>query len=233
MTDVKNSTVSTQTGPNAGDGDGANTSVALAPHHLAMLAEGSGIDLKTIQARGYRSLESGDDDVLASLGYLDHQIRFPGLLIPCYAPGSTEPTHWTYRPDSPLDPKRKYEVPKGQKKRLDVHPRVQHLIADPTVELWVAEGVKKGDSAVSHGLVTVAVDSVWGWRGTNHQGGKTALPDWEDIALANRMITLAFDSDVWRPDRLDLRKSVERLTAFLESKGATVMWCKLPEMEDA
>lgn len=48
---------------------------------------------------------------------------------------------------------------------------------------------------MSAGLCCTALSGVYGWQGTNPQGGKTALPEWKDIALNRRRIYLAFDSD--------------------------------------
>jgi hypothetical protein len=48
---------------------------------------------------------------------------------------------------------------------------------------------------VSAGLCRISLLGVWGWRGTNDQGGKTALAEWEASALNGRVVYLCFDSD--------------------------------------
>ena len=60
-----------------------------------------------------------------------------------------------YRPDRPRrDDKgrpRKYESPPNRPPVLDVHPFDVGKMSDPTVRLWVTEGVKKGDALTSAG----------------------------------------------------------------------------------
>ena len=55
---------------------------------------------------------------------------------------------------------------------------------------------------MSKGLCCIALLGVWSWRETNEHGGKTALPDWELIALNGRDVYITFDSDAqwcfWR-----------------------------------
>ena len=71
------------------------------------------------------------------------------------------------------------------------------------------------------------MSGVWNWRGTNELGGKTALPDWESIALNDREVFLVFDSDVMTKSGVHL--ALSRLKAFLESRHARVKVVYLPE----
>ena len=103
------------------------------------------------------------------------------------------------RPDEPriVDGKAvKYESPRATAPVLDIHPARRHLLDDPSVPLFITEGVKKADAATSRGLCCLALAGVYGWRGQNGQGGLTALPDWESIALKGRKVYLVFDSDI-------------------------------------
>jgi hypothetical protein len=120
----------------------------------------------------------------------------------------------------------KYETMAAQKMVLDVHPSVRHLLGDPAVPLFVTEGVKKGDALVSQGACAVALLGVWNWRGTNEAGGKVALADWESIALNGRQCVVVFDSDVMV--KAGVHAALERLKAFLESKGANTLLAYLP-----
>jgi hypothetical protein len=116
----------------------------------------------------------------------------------------------------------------ASKMLIDVHPRLTRpcsgdgvaLIADPAVPLLITEGIPKADSAISLGLCCIAVLGVWNWRGSNAAGGKTALPDWESIALNSRPVFIVFDSDVM--ENRKVHYALARLKAFLESRGATV-----------
>ena len=54
-------------------------------------------------------------------------------------------TGWQIRPEHPrlLGGKvTKYETAKGARLQLDVHPSVQARLVDPSVPLWITEGVK-------------------------------------------------------------------------------------------
>ena len=90
----------------------------------------------------------------------------------------------------------------------------------------MTEGLRKADAAVSRGLACVALMGVWTWRGTNDAGGKTALADWEGIALNERLVYLAFDSDV--TTKASVQLALARLKRFLESRGARVLVVYLP-----
>jgi hypothetical protein len=113
---------------------------------------------------------------------------------------------------------------------LDVPRRIRHHLGDPKVDLFVTEGPVKGDSAVGQGLCCIAVLGVWNWRGTNEHGGKTALPDWEMIALKDRKVYICFDSDVM--SKRQVYSALVRLKQFLEMKGAHVYLIYLPEGEN-
>jgi len=70
------------------------------------------------------------------------------------------------------------------------------------------------------------LSGVDGWQGTNGQGGKTALPDWTDIALNGRRVYIAFDSDA--ATKPSVAGALERLGYYLARK-ADVRYCYLPD----
>ena len=117
----------------------------------------------------------------------------------------------------------------GSRAVLNVHPRIHAKLADPLLPLWVTEGARKADSAVSQGLCCLNVTGVWGWRGRNDQDGLTALADWELIALKERKVYLAFDSDLSEKPEVNL--ALRRLKKFLEGRGAEVLVVYLPAGE--
>jgi hypothetical protein len=71
----------------------------------------------------------------------------------------------------------KYEPPVSQTNGIDVPPGVGLLLDDPSMPLWITEGVQKADCAAEHGLCCVALPGVWSWRARNGHRGKTALAD--------------------------------------------------------
>lgn len=202
----------------------------LSQEHRDELAKGSGIIAQAIEQRGYQSIANPDDLPKEFASYQ----RRPGLLIPIHTVnGKVE--CWQLKPDSPRRDKDgkplKYETAAGARQVIDVPPHSKSLLKNPTIPLWITEGAKKVDAGSSHGLgVTIGLQGVWGWRGTNEHGGKTALADWEQIALNRREIVLAFDSDVMT--KKSVRQALNRLSDFLKSKGARVKYLHMPDLPD-
>jgi Domain of unknown function (DUF3854) len=191
--------------------------MTLAEQHEKMLHEESRISPEVVEARGYRTLKKKVE--LRTLGFADRQCNPPGLLIPIYSP-TGEIATYQYRPDKPRIDKKgrpvKYETPSGSHMVLDVHPFARKWLSDPTVPLFITEGIKKGDALVSRKLCAVALLGVWSWRGRNDDGGLTALAEWEYIALNDREVYIVFDSDVM--PKPQVHKAMVRLKAFLESR---------------
>jgi hypothetical protein len=194
-----------------------------------MLFEESGLEPEIVKARGYHTVESKSE--LRRLGFADAQRNTPGLLIPIYSP-TGEVVNYQFRPDRPRirDGKPvKYETPSGSRMTIDVHPSMREKLGDPSVPLLVTEGIRKGDSATSRGLCAVALLGVWSWRGTNEHGGKTALPEWEHVALNGRRVCIVFDSDIML--KPEVYKAMERIKTFLEFRKAKVEIVYLPAGE--
>lgn len=204
--------------------------ITLSDKHRAELEDESAIDPAIIAERGYFTATSPDQvpDAFAKWQ------RRPGLVIPIRN-GFGDLLAWQLKADTPRTGKNgkpvKYETATGSRQCLDVPLRSRPLLGDPTVRLWITEGAKKVDSGLSHGLrCIVGVQGVYGWRGTNERGGKTALADFEAIALNGREVVLAFDSDVrTKPGVCD---ALERLSSFLAARKAHVRYLLLPDLDD-
>jgi Domain of unknown function (DUF3854) len=190
--------------------------MTLSDAHRKRLTEESGISEEVLEARGYRTTEKKVE--LENLGFPRTQCNVPGLLIPGYSPFGEIATY-QYRPDLPriMDGKPvKYEMPRGSRMVLDVHPFARKWLGDPKVPLFITEGIIKGDALVSYGLCAVALLGVWSFRGTNEHGGKVLLPEWEYVALNGREVYIVFDSDIML--KPEVYKAMVRLKAFLESR---------------
>ncbi|MBL7487375.1 DUF3854 domain-containing protein [Frankia sp. AgB1.9] len=171
--------------------------------HRRELVEQSAIDAAVAAERGYASVgrpTPGDDRERRKLARLnipkwayEEDRYFPGLLIPVFGPTGELVTH-SWKPRTPVVGKdgkpRKYASARGQASRIDCHPRNRNRVADPNVELWVVEGIKKADSLTSRGACTLAVSGVYNWRS---QLG--TLGDWEDVPLRGRDVVICFDHD--------------------------------------
>ncbi len=107
-----------------------------------------------------------------------------------------------------------------------IKPRAVH----PKLPLFITEGVKKGDSLVSHGVCAIALLGVWNFRGTNQHGGKTALPDWEYVALNDRIVYIVYDSDAMQ--KPSVHQALVRIKGFLEQRRAAVQVVYLPPTAD-
>ncbi|HEY8598325.1 MAG TPA: DUF3854 domain-containing protein, partial [Thermomicrobiales bacterium] len=111
---------------------------------------------------------------------------------------------------------------------LDIPPRARQHVGDPTTPMILTEGVKKADSAVSNGFpFAVALLGVWNWLGTNDDGGKVVLAEFDQIALNDREVNLVFDSDVMA--KRSVYAALRRIAGFLQYKGARVRFIYLPD----
>lgn len=189
----------------------------LLPHHQQLISASS-ISPDVAKARGYRSVEKKSE--LKALGFRDVQCRVPALLLPVWGVHG-EIINYQTRPDNPRIDKRdkivKYETPADSRMSLDVPPAARPFLGKSDRPLFITEGIRKTDAAVSKGLCCIALLGVWNWRGTNRDGGKVALPDWEYIALNDREIYICFDSDVMTKPAV--HQALARLKAFLENRG--------------
>lgn len=197
----------------------------LLPQHQALLAA-SAIPDHVAAARGYQSLTT--QAAVRRYGFSPSQARVPALLLPIWDVFGEIGTY-QLRPDLPrmVDGKpRKYETPPGTRMVLDVPPLVRAALANPNLPLFVTEGARKADAAVGLGLCSVALLGVWTFRGRNEQGGKAMLPDWEQIALNQRLVYVVFDSDAMT--KPGVHAALERLTAWLRRRHAEVFIVYLP-----
>lgn len=198
---------------------------ALFDQHVDLLVS-SGVSVDVARERKYVSADTKAS--MKARGFGAAQCNVPALVIPLHdawgelAGYQSRPDHPRIKDGKPL----KYETPIGSRMVLDVPPRVQPHLGDPSRPLFVTEGARKADAAVAAGLDCVALLGVWNWRGTNADGGKVALPDWEAVALNGRPVYVVFDSDVMVKPAV--HGALGRLKAFLEARGADVNVVYLP-----
>jgi hypothetical protein len=201
----------------------------LLPQHVALL-RASAICDEVALARGYFSAKRKSE--LQKLGFRSYQQRVPSLVVPIRDVHGALAFH-QIRPDRPRishGKELKYETSAGSQLVIDVHPHTASQVRDPKTDLWITEGSRKVDAAISAGLCCIGVVGVWGWRGTNTNSGKTALACWDSIALNGRTVYIAFDSDVMTKEAVNL--ALMRLKKFLEGRKADVKVLYLPEGEN-
>ena len=213
----------------------------LHPDHALLLME-SGISPEVAAARQYETVTTKAR--LKALGFSQIQqnlcpLGAPALLIPIHDMRGGI-VNYELRPAKPrLGGKgkpRKYEKPRGSSACLDI-PNLENVRTSLRCDgppVFITEGAKKVDCGVSHGLLTIGLLGVTGWRGTQEVidgiKGLTALADWERIHLKDRRVYLVFDSDIRRNKHV--RAALRRLKRFLESFGADVCVCWLPDAPD-
>jgi putative DNA primase/helicase len=199
----------------ADDPQGQGSPVTLSADHRKELAEASAISNEMIAERGYRTFERHDREELAGFGiHIYGYDVFPGLLLPMFR-ATGELISAQFKPARPITIQGrsvKYLSPRGQGNRLDVHPRNRCAIADPTVPLWITEGIKKSDSLTSRGCCVVTLTGVFNWR--NRFG---TLGDWEDVRLKGRDVVLCFDADA--RTNMNVARAMLRLGRWCKSKG--------------
>ncbi len=196
--------------------------------HFRHLTEGSGIKVDVIKERGYRSLLGKSE--LEKLGFAPSQRHTPGILIPLWGVDGGGIVGYQFRSDSPrLNNKGKpikYETPRGANNRIDCPPMCQKLLVDPNVPLWITEGVKKGDALASQGECVIELTGIWNWRAKNRIGGITVSSDFDSIALNDRQVYIAFDSDY--TTNPSVSQAAKRLAELLKTKKASVSIVLLP-----
>jgi hypothetical protein len=191
-----------------------------------MLEDESAISPELISERGY--FTATDPEELRKLGFAENQRRVPSLVVPMYGPDGSVANH-QIRPDNPRmnDEGKpiKYETPSNSGIVLDCHPSNAARLGDPQMPLWITEGVRKGDSGASRGLVVVALQGVWCW-----QRSQTPLPEWMRITLANRAVYVAFDADIVHKPAV--RQALAGLVEFLWDRRARSYIIPLENIEE-
>jgi hypothetical protein len=192
----------------------------------------SGISLDVARLRGYATVEQVNV-LRIGYGFADFQARVPGLLFPFHDVFGKQ-SGAVFKPMQPrmIGGKKqiKYEYIAGSRLMLDVPPTCQPDLGNPVVDLWITEGVKKGDALASQGRCAIDLPGVWGWLGTNPDGGKTALVDWREVALNDRKVFIAFDSDA--ADKPEVAQAEKELAAYLTARSAKVTIVRIPPAED-
>jgi hypothetical protein len=196
--------------------------VGLFPQHAKLLAA-SAISPEVARQRNYQSVDTKTR--LESIDIATTHRRVPGLLLPVYGPECVngEASTWQYRPDDPrIDAKGKpvKYVTANRDVVMDVPVAVRPHIDNPDRPLWITEGIRKADSAVSHGLDCIDLLGVWMFK------GMTAA--WDHIQLKGRDILLCYDADVMVNPKV--RKALHRFCGFLEYRGAVVKLVILPDV---
>jgi hypothetical protein len=193
----------------------------LTASHQTHLTQ-SAISPEVIEARGYRSVTQSKELLVLGFNQWQAQNALPGLLIPSV--DATGTTHYQFRPDKPKKDRPKYETPAGKGTYgLDIPASVREQVLNSNDELWITEGCKKADAAVSVGLCCVSLPGVWMFTGSD----KKPLADWNLIPLQGRSVVVCYDSDAMT--KPSVYAALRRFANLLKKHGAAVRFCYLPD----
>jgi hypothetical protein len=192
----------------------------LADHHRERLHR-SAISDENIAARGYRTAYTKAS--LGDLGFKSYQRAVPALVIPVLDVGG-HVVNYQARPDAPrMDAERgrpvKYETPGGSVAQvLDIPPACRDRIGRTISPAWITEGVLKVDALATAGATAIGLLGVDMW----HCGDA-----WDRVALQDRQVVVAFDSDV--SGNPGVHSAASRLAVYLRGRGAIVRFLQLPQ----
>ncbi len=193
--------------------------MSLIPAHAAEI-QASTIDPGIATERGYLSMDSSLREPLLAARFPSWAVgpeeSYPLLYIPMHGP-SGQVTGAQVKPAiAPIHPNgkaMKYASRRNSPNVLDVHPRNLARVADAREQLWITEGIKKGDALTSRGLCVVTLTGVFNWRSK-----LGTIGDWEDVPLKGRSIVVCFDSDARSNDQV--LAAMKRLGNWLTGRGA-------------
>lgn len=206
----------------------------LSDAHRESLEVGSGIAPSIIEARGYDTVTKRSE--LARRGFGLHQRRVPAILIPLHHVKGGTPNRWQIRPDDPRKNKNgkplKYEYVWGKAPILDCPPveLMRDCLNTPKAPIFITEGSKKADAAVSKEIPCLSLAGVYNWRGTNEHGVKVTISDLDEIDWKERPIYICFDNDVmWKEE---VYWSLVRLSGILQRRDGIPYFVSLPPGDD-
>lgn len=190
----------------------------IAAHQAELL--GSTIEPAVAIERGYLSFGVESRDQLLAARFPSWAVgpdeSYPLLFVPMHGPGGGVTGAQVKPAVAPIGPggkAMKYASRRNAPNVLDVHPRNADAVRDVRTQLWITEGIKKGDALTSRGLCVITLTGVFNWRSK-----LGTLGDWEDVPLKGRSIVVCFDSDARSNDQV--LAAMRRLGNWLVGKGA-------------
>jgi hypothetical protein len=202
----------------------------MLPQHAQLLRR-SAVSPEVARARGYLSIDRRVQ--LDPWFGTTTKLSMPGLWIPRHTIDGNA-NGGQYRPDKPISRAKdgkvtelRYLTPTGQHNRLDVNSLALDQVRDPSVPLWITEGARKADAAITAGLGCASLNGVYGWKTRLDDETSSPIGDLDAIPLDGREVVLAFDSDVMTKE--SVYGALDALTRHLRTKAARVRFCYLPD----
>lgn len=228
----------------ATDAPSGTTAHYLSPEHQQEL-EASGIDYATA-VRNCVHTEVDATSVGRLLGYKGPAKKFGDCLVYPFRDidGNAVPYHQLKPANPPKETKgpdrgkvRKYLCPYGRTFRAYFPADAVPHLKDSGVPLFVTEGPKKALCGTANGFVTVALVGVWNFgkqrrvdKDSNPVGDRELIPDLAALALKDRDVYIAYDSD--RAENGSVRAAERELAGCLRRAGAKVWLVVIPQADD-
>lgn len=157
------------------------------PHHLERLTREHGLSIETIKESGLLSAKATALNRI--LNRTD--IACDGIVIP-YVEGFSR-----VRLDVPLISKNgrtaKYLSPGDSENRLYIPKPVQAVLKDSSTPIYITEGEFKALKLTQEGFPCIGLPGIWGFS-----RDRKLLPDFDEINLKGRKVTIILDSDARR-----------------------------------
>ncbi len=200
-----------------------NYKLPLSDHHYNKLRNEHGLSEATIKEAGLRTADAKELNKLLKRS----DINSSGIVIPY------EDKFCRTRLDEPLKNSKgktaKYLSPSGSLNRLYIPKAVEPILKDSSVPLYITEGEFKALKLTQEGFPCIGLSGVWGFS-----RNKKLLPDFDNIELVDRHITIILDSDAITETyggNQHVLKAGVRLTEELMERQAAVCIGVLPKID--
>ena len=123
---------------------------------------------------------------------------------------------------------RRYAQPRGTPPKAYFPKTIdwRSVIENQGVPITIVEGELKAACLAKHGFKTIGLGGVDAWR--SRKRGIRLLPELADLQWVNRLVYLAFDSDIVA--KLEVRRALHALARELKRRGADVREVRIPEL---
>ncbi|MCX5803485.1 MAG: DUF3854 domain-containing protein [Proteobacteria bacterium] len=198
---------------------------SLHPLHHQNLQRDSGLSDKTIQEAKIYSVRPSD--IPKKLGWNGQGIQ--SLLAFPYPGCDGFERYKAFYNDEHQGKRHKYLQKKDSGNHLYITEKVRPALQDANTPLYLTEGEKKSLKACQEGLCCIGLSGLWNWS----DGNKNLIPDFDLIALQDRIINIIPDND-WKSKnkhgyKKNLVQAVNSLAYKLKERGADVYIVELPQ----
>jgi len=161
------------------------------------------------------------DDTIDRYGFYSISKESAAKLLEGYAPSSGWVIEYPrsdflkFKPDYPVDPKRKYLAPTGKSPDVFITDLAFEALNDSNKPYYFCEGEKKTLALEQAGYASIGISGVWSWSSDNRP-----IKRFSQINLTNRICYIIFDSD--KHKNRQVMQAESKFAEALISLGAIV-----------